>query len=82
MITRSPPTAVDSRITSGEGPSARRVVDRMRVRAAIRCAMKRCVSGEIMRSSSATTNQVGRSFHRGRLTATVMQVGEGLLNGR
>ena len=29
-----------------------------------------------MRSCSATRNQVGRSFHSGRGTATVMQAGE------
>jgi hypothetical protein len=35
--------------------------------------MKRCVSGAIIRSSSATKNQFGRSFQSGRSTLTLMQ---------
>ena len=42
----------------------------------IRAAMKRWFSGAIMRSSSATRNQEGRSFHSGRPAATVMQAVE------
>ena len=45
----------------------RRVIDGMGTRpcAFMRSAMKRCVSETIMRSCSATRNQVGRSFHSG-----------------
>ena len=42
----------------------------------MRSAMKRWFSWTIMRSCSADRNQVGRSFHSGRPTATVMQAGE------
>jgi hypothetical protein len=42
-------------------------------RAFIRSAMKRWVSAGIMRSSSATGNQLGRSRQSGRSTGTQMQ---------
>jgi len=45
----------------------------VRTRAFIRSAMKRWVSPGIIRSSSATRNQLGRSCHSGRGTGTLMQ---------
>ncbi len=42
----------------------------------MRAAMKRWVSGAIMRSSSATRNHAGRSFQSGRSTRAEMQAGE------
>jgi hypothetical protein len=42
----------------------------------IRSAMKRCVSAAIMRSFSATRNQLFKSFQSGRPTGTVMQLSD------
>ena len=42
----------------------------------MRCAMNCCLSRTIIRSSSATRNQLGRSFHSGRWTGTVMHAGD------
>lgn len=38
--------------------------------------MKRWLSPTVVRSRSATRNQAGWSFHKGRVNLTVMQVGE------
>ena len=48
----------------------RRVIDRMRAHPGLHSSRHEALCfGQIMRSCSATRNQVGRSFHNGRSTA-------------